>query len=309
MRLVKVQAPQGTGDNIAQLAFQVGIAQVTARQEQVRRPGQRSETKDVVDVEVATPLAKAFIEAVMAAPFFDPQTCAITVRQPRSITSHEQLDKLTWPLAAPAPDLLEELWQFSHLTPGLAARVLLAALLLAYGLIENKLLIIIAGLLFLPALPTLMAIGFGLWTREWRLAMRGAVALAVSLALTALGGALVALLTGPPMRFSEFSPLPVSFLISLAVGVAAGLASADDVGRRELIGLAAASQISILPIWFGASLVFGFPAGDGASPLQRALTLLVNIATIVIAALATYAFLGMRELGARSTAGREAQQH
>ena len=35
MRLVKVQAPEGQGDAVAQLAFAVGIAKVTVRQEQV----------------------------------------------------------------------------------------------------------------------------------------------------------------------------------------------------------------------------------------------------------------------------------
>ena len=54
MRLVKVQAPEGQGDAVAQHAFAVGIAKVTARREQVCRPDQRTETKDVVHVEVTT---------------------------------------------------------------------------------------------------------------------------------------------------------------------------------------------------------------------------------------------------------------
>jgi hypothetical protein len=189
MRLVKIQAPAGQGEAVARIAFGVGIGQVTVRQEQVQRPGQAPEARDVVDAEVATPTAKAFIDAVAAAPFYDPEAFAITVRQPRSITSRERPASITWPLAAPTPDLLEELWQFSHVTVGFVGRVFLAALLLAYGLIENQMLTIIGGLLFLPVLPQLLAIAFGVKAREWHLARQGLLALVASLLLTALAGA------------------------------------------------------------------------------------------------------------------------
>jgi hypothetical protein len=42
--------------------------------------------------------------------------------------------------------------------------------LLAYGLVESKLLFMIAGLLFIPLSPLMLSIGFGLWTKQWRLA-------------------------------------------------------------------------------------------------------------------------------------------
>jgi hypothetical protein len=116
MRLVKVQAPEGQGDAVAQLAFAAGIAKATVRQEQVCRPNQRTETKDVVDVEIATPTAKQFIEAVMAAPFFDPRAYSITVRQPRAVAADLSLRQLTMPLVEPSIELLEELWQFSYIT-------------------------------------------------------------------------------------------------------------------------------------------------------------------------------------------------
>ena len=109
-----------------------------------------------------------------------------------------------------------------------------------------------------------------------------------------LGGIVVALFTGPPLRFNEFSSLPVSLMISLIVGVAAGLATADDVGRREMIGLAATAQIAILPAWFGICFVLGFPQVDSAPPINRALGLLANVAVIVVAALVTYAAIGMK---------------
>jgi hypothetical protein len=59
-----------------------------------------------------------------------------------------------------------------------------------------------------------------------------------------------------------------------------------------MIGLAAAAQIAILPVWFGISFVFGF--SQTGSPSERGISLVVNIVTVVVAAVITYALLGMR---------------
>jgi len=80
----------------------------------------------------------------------------------------------------------------------------------------------------------------------------------------------------------------------VVVGVAAGLATADDVGRREMIGLAATAQVAIIPAWFGICFVFGFPVVDSSSPSQRLLSLLMNIAIIIIASASTYAALRVK---------------
>lgn len=294
MRLVRVRAPEGMGAEVARVAFAAGIAQAAVHRQQVQHADGRSEFKDVVDIESATPTAKVFLDNLMSAEFFDPETYAINVRQPRSIVSREGPRRLTVPLVEPTADIFEELWQFSQITYGFVGRVFIAATLLAYGLIQQQLLIMLAGLLFLPLLPLLLSMGFGVWTRQWRLASQGLFAFAVAALLLFAGGVCVALLTDPPMRFNEHNPLSVSFLISLAVGVAGGLATADDVGRREMIGLAATAQIAILPVWFGVSTIFGFPALESAPPAQRALTFFVNALTIVVAALCTYAVVGMR---------------
>ena len=294
MRLVRVKAPEGKAADVARLAFEAGIPQVGTHRHESLRPDGRRETKDVVDVETATPTAKRFIDALMSADFFDPEEYSILVRQPRSIISRERPRRVTWPLVEPIIDVFQELWQFSHVTFGFVGRNLVAALLLAYGMLQQQLLIMIAGLLFLQFLPLLLAVGFGLLTRQWRLAGRGAFAFFVGTALLVAGGAAVALLAGPPLRYNEHNPLPIGLLISLGVGVAAALANADDAGRRELIGLAATAQIAIVPVWFGINLVFGFPAFDSSPPAQRALGFGLNVLTIIVAALVTYAALGMR---------------
>jgi hypothetical protein len=294
MRLVRVRAPQGKADEVARVAFRAGISQVAVHQQEVVKSNGPKETKDVVDVEAATPTAKTFIDALMSSPFYDPAEYSIAVRQPRSIASAVRPSKITRPLVEPTTDIFEELWQFSHITFGFVGRVLIASLLLAYGLVEGKILTIIAGLLFMPLLPLLLAMGFGAWTRTWCLAGQGLLAFLVATVLIGLGGVTVALVTTPPIKFNDFSSVPVSFLISLGVGIAAGLATADDVGRREMIGLAATAQIAILPAWFGISFVFGFSPLEASPHARRAVTFLMNVATIVAASLATYALLGMR---------------
>jgi len=293
MRLIKINAPQGKGANIAQTAFSAGINQVSVFQIESHRADGTTETKDSVDIETSTPTAKRFVDALLAADFYDPKDYTINIRQPRSIISRESLRELTRPLVVPASDIYEELWQFSHVTVGFIGRNFIAACLLAYGLIHQQILLILAGLLFLQLLPLLLAVGYGAWTRKWQLVGQSVLAFVVAVVLLISGGVAVAAVSKPPLKYDEFNTMFVGFLISLAVGVAAGLANSDDVGRREFIGLAATAQIAIIPVWFGICFVFGFPATTSRDEItQRAIGFGLNVLTIILASLTTYVLLG-----------------
>jgi len=76
------------------------------------------------------------------------------------------------------------------------------------------------------------------------------------------------------------------------IGLAAGPASTDNSGSRYLIGVAAAVQYSVFPVWFGICLVHGFP--DAPLTDQRIGTFAPNVATIATMAVAAYAWTGMR---------------
>jgi hypothetical protein len=300
MRLVKVGAPEGKGADIAKIAFSVGIKEVSIQKAESYSSSGKIETKDSVDVQTSTPKGKRFVDALLASDFYNQEEFTINIRQPRSIISSESLRELTKPLVEPATDIFEELWQFSHITVGFVGRIFIAASLLAYGLIHQQTLIIIAGLLFLPLLPLLLAVGFGVWTKQPKLSVQGAAAFLLATVLLILGGVLIAAVSSPPLKYDEFNSLAVGFLISLAVGVAAGLASIDDVGRRELIGLAATAQIAIIPVWFGICFVFGFPSTASQTEItNRALGFGLSVLTIIVASLATYVLLGAtsRSLG------------
>jgi hypothetical protein len=112
--------------------------------------------------------------------------------------------------------------------------------------------------------------------------------------LLIIGGVVVGLISDSPVRYSEFNSTGTGVLISCVVGIAAGLATADDVGRREMIGLAATAQVAIVPAWLGLCWVLGFPVLDPTPPSRRFLGLLLNIATIVVTSLVTYALIGVK---------------
>jgi uncharacterized membrane protein len=159
-------------------------------------------------------------------------------------------------------------------------------------MMENNPIAIVIAALFLPFLSVVLALSFGLWSEDWPLLRQGAKAILVSVAASIAAGAAVAALHGPPMEFRDFEKPLLSFGISAIIGVAAGLSTADDAGRRYLIGVAAAVQYAVFPVWFGIALVIGFP--DVSITGQRLLTLAINIVTIAGTAAAAYALLGMR---------------
>jgi hypothetical protein len=161
-------------------------------------------------------------------------------------------------------------------------------------MIEDKFLFMIAGLLFIPFLPLLLAISFGTLTKEWRVASQGAMAFALGIALLFAGGVIVALLTNHPMSYNESNSLIASFLISLIIGVAATLAIGDDVGKREIIALAASAQIAIVPVWLGITFIKGYPSMTSSAATERALTFLVNVISVIAGSLFTFLVLKIK---------------
>jgi hypothetical protein len=294
MRQVTVTTPEGRADDVVRIAFDAGIREVSVNPTRIIKSDGSETINDRIEMDTGTHLAKTFVDKLTTASFFNPGEYSVAVRQPRSIVSGERLDVLIRPLVEPSTDLFQELCQFCQITYGFVGRILIGAILLALGILDGRLLLIIAGLLFIPLLPLILAIGFSIRTRQWRLFRKALPALAVALVLLVIGGIVVALLNGRAIRYSESSSLLSGFLISLAVGVAGALATSDDVGRREMIGLAATAQIAIIPAWFGLSFVLGFWDVASDPPAKRVLALILNLVAIVIASYITYTVLNVR---------------
>lgn len=293
MRGIKIAVPTSKVEAVKELAFRHGIKELSTHVvEHITREGARSE-KITIEIETNTPTAKRLTDAFIQASFFDQDDCFISTRERRSIVSAEGLSKLTWPWVEPGIDITHELWQFSHLTISLIVRTLIAGGLVAYGVIHQQLLFIISGILFLPLLPVVLGIGFGGWLRQRRLALTAMITFSVAIALLIASGIVVAALSEGPVKFDDFVSLPVSMVVSIGVGVASALASSDDVGRRELIGLAATAQIAIIPVWVGVCLVLGVPPASPEGELKlKILNFFINIVLLVIASTTTYVLLG-----------------
>ncbi len=289
MHEVRVSAPLDRTEAVADLALGVGIAEVSVYDVRVRASNQQ---KQIVSVETSTPLAKRFIDAIFSAPWFDPHEYSITTRELRAILSSDSVSNITRPMVEPALDVFEDLWQLNHITPSYIGRAAGGAILLAYGMFKNSAISIVVAAMILPFLQQVLALAFGLWAGNWKLARQGIWALFVSTLVSIFAGAVVASISRGQIGFTDFQSPLVAFAISSIIGIAAGLASADDAGRRYLIGVAAAVQYGLFPVWFGMSLVLGYPPRTVV--VERIATFAVNIVTITVSAGAVYALVGMR---------------
>ena len=295
MRLVTINAPAGVGEKIRDTAFSAGVDQVSIQMVRIHKSNGEVRESESVKVETSTPKAKRFVDQLIGEPYYDREVITFNVRQPRAIISADDVRDLTTPLVEPPTDLFEELWQFSRVTYGLLGRVLIAGGLIAYGIIYAKMLLMIGGLLFLPMLPMVMAISYGTVGRQWSLVREGAIALAATTLLLFIGGVFVALLSGGPARSDESgASVIVGIVLSIAVGVAGALASVDDAGRRELIGLATAGQIGIIPVWLGVVTVLGLPVGaESSEPMTRIFSFLGNLFSLIVTILVVQLSMGV----------------
>src|SRR5260370_26813951 len=76
----------------------------------------------------------------------------------RAILAQEPFSAITRPMVKPALDVLEDLWQLSHITPSYVGRAVSAAILLAYGMFENSAISIIASARVLPFLSQVVSV-------------------------------------------------------------------------------------------------------------------------------------------------------
>jgi hypothetical protein len=289
MHEIRATIPPECVAEAARLAHGAGITRVTVAEVFVHGPdaGRR-----LVSVETSTPKARAFVEALLNSPMLARTDYTLTSREVRAIVDDQPLAGLTRPMSEPFTDVIQDLWQLSHVTASYVGRATAGAILLATGIIENNPVAIVVAALFLPFLSQVLAVSFGTWSRDRRLILQGLRAVFVSTALAIAAGAIVAWCEGGPIRFAGFKSPLSSFAISAVIGITAGLSSADDTGRRYLIGVAAAVQFAIFPVWLGAAFVAGIPSHDIL--YSRLLSFAINLVTISASALAAYGALHLR---------------
>jgi hypothetical protein len=293
---IKATIPTDCVPDALRLARQVGIDTVTVSDVFVYGP---DVAMKVVSIDTSTPKAKAFLDGIADSPLVARIGFALTSREVRAIVSGEGIGPVTQPLPEPFPDIIQDFWQLSHLTISYVARAGAGATLLATGIIEDNPVAIVVAALFLPFLSQVLALSFGVWSRDPKLAWHGARALSASVASALIAGAIVAYCEGGPILFQGFKgPVP-SFLISALIGITAGLSSADDTGRRYLIGVAASVQLAIFPVWFGAAAVVGLPPAPVIK--ARLLSFAINFVTIAGMSVVGYACVRIKGGAVRLT--------
>jgi hypothetical protein len=299
MHEIRVTIPPDCVAEAARLAHAVGIKRVTVAEVFVHGPDAH---RRLVSVETSTPRARAFVEAFLRSPLLSQADYTLTSREVRAIVEDEAVSSLTHPMSEPFPDVIQDLWQLGHVTASYVGRATAGALLLATGIIDDNPIAIVAAALFLPFLAQVLALSFGLWNQDPRLIVQGLRALLVSTVLAVTAGAVVAWMAGGPIRFTGFKSPLSSFAMSMVIGVTAGLSHADDTGRRYLIGVAAAVQLAIFPVWLGAALMLGIPSPDILYP--RLYSFLINLTTIAASAFVAYAALHLGSGWAAPRSGR-----
>lgn len=297
MRLITIQAPKGRGQQIAEMAMDLGIHSVGVSETSLYKGKKSPVSIDVVEIQSNTPKVKKLVESLMVSPFYSPETYNFTIRHPESLFGSEKIEEETKPVIRPTTDVYEELWQFSKVTVSLVLRVFLSAFLAAFGMREDFMPLIIAGLLFLPYHHSMLGVALAGGLKEGKLFGQSVLAFLTITVVITLGGVALALLTEPGIKWTQFTETSVlfSFLISMAVGIAAGFGSIDDAGRRELIGLAATAHISVYPIWFGMKFVYGFDPHD--KPWHLLQIYLMDVGVLILFAAITFKTMKMKGKG------------
>jgi hypothetical protein len=291
MREIKIRAPSGKGQQVAQIALDCGAPSVAIHQ---AWDAKSSEKIEEVKIKTSTPAAHLLIKALQKAAFYVPGQYTISSHDLRALWSGGDVVALTRPFCMPALDVYEDLWQSSHITASFIVRVAASALLVSYGMLRGQIILTIGGMLFTIFSPPLMATGLGISMRDGRLVGQALRAFLLANLLSILAAAAVAGITGGPIKGDDFGSLPSNLFISITAAAAGAIADTDDSGRRQLIAIAAAFPYSRFPPWIGMCCVLGFP--DAHTTLYRISVFAANIAAMVLTSALTYRLLRLRPI-------------
>jgi hypothetical protein len=197
MHEIRATVPPEQAQEAARLAHDVGIESVSITGVYIHGPDLR---RQVVSVETSPPKACLFVEALLTSSALAATDYSVTSRELRAIVDRTDLAELTKPMRERVADAIQDLWQLTHLTTSYLASALAGGILLATGIVEDNAVAIVAAL-FLPFLAEVLAVSFGLWTRDGRLILRGLRAVAASTVLAFAGGVIAAGL--PVVRFDS----------------------------------------------------------------------------------------------------------
>jgi hypothetical protein len=287
MREIKARVPPGMGEIVANLALEQGAS--SAIYHTVVDAGQK-QNKEEVRIKTSSPTARRIVNAVLAAPFYDPAKITLSSHDIRSLLSKDDIVFLTRPFCIPLSDIYQDFWQANHVTFSFVCRVIISAMLLSYAMLKARFVLMIGAMFFtLFSLP-LMSFGLAVSLRDTRLMRHSCKAFWVSVVLSVAAAAIVAWAVKGPLLVEDFGTLKGNLFVALASGLVAAVAETDDTGRRQFIAVAAAFPFARFPPWIGISLVLGFPGWH--TTLERLSIFGINILSMVFITALTYRLLG-----------------
>jgi len=290
VRQIRIAVDPSCADRAQRLARAAGAPSLLRSEADHIAPDGTTTRRVILDLALPAPAARRLIAGLSRLP---PGAWTLSSVHPRALRSTRTTRDETPPYPVPAAEIEADLWSFVHITHGLVIRVVLAAVLVAQGMLHGDLPMMIARLLFLPYHHALIAIAFAAVVRQPRLALRGGLVFLLTTLLIAGAGALTALAAPGPPLWEPPAGLATAIAIGAVVGAAAAIASADDAGRRELIGLAATAHLSVLPVWAGVVAVTGSGAGTGGPAYAaRAADFAAAAAAITLAAALAFVLTG-----------------
>ena len=120
MHEIRATLPAEHVDTAARLANEAGITSVAVSD--VYFHGREEGRRKVVSVETSTPKARAFVDSLLGSPHLRDVDYSLTSRELRASVSGEDIPRPHQAHERPFPDVIQDLWQLSHLTVSYFAR-------------------------------------------------------------------------------------------------------------------------------------------------------------------------------------------
>ncbi|WAS95387.1 hypothetical protein [Nannocystis punicea] len=287
MREIRLTLPRGSAEAVFDLARAAGIAEASVHE--VRVLG-RETTAEEMTLKSSAPKIRTFLRELLRSPLFDRRTVRFSAHEVLALVNEESARRVTVPAGVPLTDVHHDLWRYCHITASFVARTWVSAALLAYAMLKSDTLLAVGALIFTPFSPLVLSTALGVAGRRTELTRQALRVLAVAFVLTVSSAAITGALVGGPMLAEDFGGPTRNFVASALIGVMAALADSDEVGRRQLLGLAMAYPFVRLIVWLGLTLALGVP--DDGERLHDLLLLAGNAVVMTAAAATTYRVIG-----------------
>lgn len=140
-------------------------------------------------------------------------------------------------------DFCEEIIESSAPRSDYYFLVILSTLIVAFGLVNNNMILVIGGMLVTPLLSPILAISLGIVITNLKVTLRSIRIFVISFLLAVLVSYIIGVISGSDMNHNDYvgqimKPSAVSFLVAIIAGMAASFTWAKPELNKTLPGVA-----------------------------------------------------------------------